>query len=252
MHNLFPEMYEKPENQVTIALGAYWIAVFVIFPVAVQFLLLGLLYRLDSVSWCAILFYLVCALGLLPIVWEHLKYSLRRVGMRKKDFFTTVAIAAGLILVCGFLPMNQAGYLSFPVAQALPITFGSVLISPAALVVHMPLWGTLCMVLLVPVTTCCLFYPLGFASVCANHPKLAYVVVALVAAIPQILGFMLVDNFGDPLASILFSTPVHLISCWSYQRTDNLLAPIAVHTAVNLAICLILAVMGATGQLYVY
>ena len=246
-------MYEKPETSVTIALGAYWIAVFMIFPAILQILLWALSSRLDPVAWCTILFYFFCVAGLVPIVWEHLKYSLLRLEMNKKNFFTTVAIAVGLILVYSFLPMNLGtGYFIFPAAQVLPITFGAVLISPDALVIHAPLWGTLCMVLLVPVTTCCLYYPLGFASVCANHPKLAYLTIILTTAIPQFLGFMFVDNFGSPLLTVLFTAPIHLFSCWSYQKTDNLLAPIAVHTVVNLVASLFWAVLSMAGLVYFY
>ena len=88
-----------------------------------------------------------------------------------------------------------------------------------------------------PVAVSCLFYATAFAPVGCRRPWLAYPVVALLIAFPRICNGMTCWNPTEELVLYLAQLPMHLLACWSYQKTDTVWAPIAVHAAANLIAC---------------
>lgn len=103
-----------------------------------------------------------------------------------------------------------------------------------------PIVGSLVFVLLTPVTTTCLYYAMGFAPVCYKKPWLAYVVVALVLAIPRAINSLLFWSPAQEFAIYLGQLPIHLLACRAYQKSDTVWAPIFCLMTANLIACVFL------------
>lgn len=121
---------------------------------------------------------------------------------------------------------------------SLPIVELDVFAFPRDLVQDVPLWGTLCTVLLTPVTTACLFYATGFAPTANRKPWLAYLVVALVLLFPRACNAFNFDSLSIELILYLAQLPIHWAACWAYQKTDTVWAPIFTLSCANLLYCL--------------
>lgn len=104
-----------------------------------------------------------------------------------------------------------------------------------------PILGSLVFILLTPVTTTCLYYAMGFAPVCYKKPWLAYVVVALVLAIPRVINSILFWGADQEFAIYLGQLPIHLLACRAYQKCDTVWAPIFCLITANLTACVFLA-----------
>lgn len=107
---------------------------------------------------------------------------------------------------------------------SLPIVELDVFAFPRDWVQDVPLWATLCNLLLTPVTTACLFYATGFAPTANRKPWLAYLVVALVLLFPRACNAFNFDSLSIELILYLAQLPIHWAACWAYQKTDTIWA----------------------------
>lgn len=123
---------------------------------------------------------------------------------------------------------------------AMPIGEVDVLMFGLDFIYVSPLMGSLVFILLTPITTTCLYYAMGFAPVCYKKPWLAYVVVALVLAVPRVINSVLFWGMGQELAIYLGQLPIHILACKAYQKCDTVWAPIFCLTAANLLACVFL------------
>lgn len=252
MRKWFPEMYDRPEMRQVIATITYWAFAFVILPVLSRVMIWGMYNRLNVLVWTEIVFCLLSLPGILILCRGYLQDSYLNVTLDKKGFFQTVAIATGLILVWGFLPLLSGYPIELcPALAAMPVSHSSLMIQPAMVVLQNPLFGTLCMVFVAPLLTSCLYYTVGFSPICVHRPVLAYVVGVLVASLPRLAGFLTMTMYDNELPVIIMQIPVHLIACWSYQKADTVWAPIVTHASANLIICICIMVLKATGIVYI-
>lgn len=248
MKKVFQEMYDSPEPRTLIATAFYWILAFAVFPDFVFVAISGLFNQLTYVGWCEISYFLLNFIIVLCMHRHYLANAFWNVRLDLRGFATTVGLAVVLILFYCLLPAAiHPNYITVLLFQALPMTENTVLIDPAWLVVNNPLFGTLTYTLLTPLTVSCLFYNLAFAPVSINHPRLAYPVMLLVCAIPSIFTAVWRDMYGYMLLHYLIRLPIHLIACWTYQKTDTVWAPIATHSIVNLLVCIALLVLRSVG-----
>ena len=105
------------------------------------------------------------------------------------------------------------------------------------------IFGTLCVVILTPITTSCLYYAIGFVPAYNVKPWLGYVVMALVAAFPRVCNAM---NMGIPAVELMLylaQLPVHMIGCWAYKKVDSIWAPIASIAITNLISALLIIIL---------
>jgi len=150
-----------------------------------------------------------------------------------------VAIASvALLLVLDLLSMLAFLTDSVSLAESLvyisPFAELPMWIPAGIMVEFLPFWGTLCLITIVPVTMCCLYYGVVFAPICVDRPWLGYLAIVLLSAVPRVVG---VGSAGLPMEQLvlfLIQLPWHLIACWSYQKSDTIWAPIGVYSAVNL------------------
>jgi hypothetical protein len=97
-----------------------------------------------------------------------------------------------------------------------------------------PLIGTFCMALLTPFAISGMYYATAFAPICVNRPWLAYIMVAVYLLVPRLLYALNWWLLSEEIMLYLVQLPIHLIACWSYQKTDTIWAPICSLAIVNL------------------
>ena len=156
-----------------------------------------------------------------------------------KGFFKTVGTCVTLMITFAFFMfrlfllqgdelMAMAAFGILPLAEVDLFTLSSYVI------IMNPIFGTVCMAVLVPFSISCLYYATSFAPVCCSRPWLAYIVVAVVIAFPRVCNGLTYWLPMEELILYLVQLPMHLLACWSYQKTDTVWAPIAVHALTNL------------------
>lgn len=114
---------------------------------------------------------------------RYLKDAFLLVQIHTKAVFGTAAICAVMIVVLKLgiwiLSVFCQNMLFAEAAFGTLLTTGAdLLYFPTALIGEEPLWGTLCMVMLAPITTSCTPYAPVFAPICIRRPWLAYLVMA--------------------------------------------------------------------------
>jgi len=115
-----------------------------------------------------------------------------------------------------------------------PVAPMAVMETSGFMVMNNPLFGTLCMTLLVPFSVCGMFYATGFAPACCRKPWLGYLCVTIVLLLPALFEIAWRGRSEYLIPEYLIRMPVHLVACWSYQKTDNIWTPIFALSAFNL------------------
>ena len=179
---------------------------------------------------------------------QYLSDSLFEARIDWKRIAEIVAICAIVIVglfvgLVQLLPLVASEELLLVLNNMVPVTEMDLFWTSGSVVATVPLWGTLCMVLIVPFVTVLIYYASFFASICCDRPWVAYLVVIVVTALPRIAN---ATTFWAPEPQmILYFTrlPIHLLSCWTFQKTDNVWTPIALHMVVNLVSSLLFLLM---------
>lgn len=251
MSELFPEMLGQPEKGTVIASVIYWPICYVLIPFVTT--VLNMAFQDSSViSVIEIAYYVINAASMICLFSQYIKDSFLTVQVSGKSFFQTTGIVAGIMvfLALGYIAMGyRSGFMA--ALNLFPITETSVLTSAAFLLLKQPVIGLLCTVLLNPFTVGCLFYATVFAPVSENHPRLAYLVMALVLLIPRIFNIWWLGFVGRELWIYFLQLPFHLLACWSYQKTDSIWAPIISVSAVNLISAGFLLLLQSAGMIRV-
>ena len=152
----------------------------------------------------------------------------------------SVDVAAYFIILWSVAPNLNGQFWTDLLLGLLPIGEVDLLLFGADFIYVSPVVGSLVFVLLTPVTTTCLYYAMSFAPVCYKKPWLAYIVVALVLAIPRVINSILFWSIAQEFAIYLGQLPIHLLVCRAYQKCDTVWAPIFCLMAANLLACLFL------------
>ena len=103
-----------------------------------------------------------------------------------------------------------------------------------------PIFGAITVSAFTPISVCALFYCFGFAPVCYKKPWLAYLCIAVITLIPPVIDILWRDQPELVLSGYLVQLPIHLLMCWSYQKTDNVWTPLVSLAAVNLLASIVL------------
>lgn len=247
-HRMNTRWLDAPEKTHVVSAATYAVLSYLSFPTFLSLLSIGLEPELSTLSWFEIVFHTANFLLIGYIFREYLSESLLNAQINKEQMITTVATAVGLMLgvvICWFLCfLLTGGVYLFELA-----TFGTLPFSGIDLftlgsntVVGNKIFGTLCVVLLTPITTSCLYYAIGFVPAYNVRPWLGYMVMALVAAFPRICNAV---NLGEPATDLvlyLAQMPVNLIGCWAYKKVDSIWAPIASIAIANLIASVLLII----------
>lgn len=243
MYDLFPELTDKPDSQMVGAALSYTLAAFLVLPFFLLIFAMDFYGNEQLLAWIEIGFHAV-GFGICVMVFRsYLSDCFLTVRLSTGAFLkvTIICTLVSIALFSGYISMYDAtgsvfGY--FSTCYALPIAEKNLLTYPLNVILENPVLGILCMTVLTPVTTSCLYYGAGFAPVCYRKPWLAYPVVTALIALPRLANCLTFrwDNTME-LVVLLAQMPLHWIACYAYQKTDSIWAPIVIHAATNLVGC---------------
>lgn len=239
MEKVFPTMLDRPETHTVISGLFYYFFAFVSLPFILLLLMQGSFSNLSVMTGVETAFHVINFVVVVLIFREYLMDSFSVFRSDVRNVLPAVGIAVSLMVIIGFMSNTVAGVLLIPdlsmaAASMLPLPEMELFLLCGDLVRLSPLWGLLCMVVLVPVTASCMYYAISFAPICEQRPWLAYLAVALLIAVPR---FCNGATYWDPhqeLVLYLAQLPLHLIACWSYQKSDTVWAPILTLSCTNL------------------
>lgn len=254
MYKHFPTLTERPEVNNSIAALVYQVVGYYSIPFLLLLLLQGGREGIQQVAAAVELAYHAFNFFVAFFIFrEYLTdtWSDFRYGYRK--LMKTVSLSTGLIVLLAIVLHAMYGFstgtASLIAYGTLPLTEVDLFTLPCDTVLTYPLLGTICMGILAPVAISCLYYGAVFAPICYTRPVLAYLVMALFLAFPR---YCNAATFWDPATEwTLYFTqlPIHMIACWSYQKTDSIWAPVMTLTIVNGFACLLLLGGGFLGML---
>ena len=248
MSKLFPPMYSKPGKSRTFALIPCWLWVFVLVPMFMPFFGLGLWEQYEISVWLEIGYHVVNGVAMLLLMRPYLKEEWFMVTTDVPFYLKHVALTVGLIAGAEALLLGGLywGGLSIPcmhMLENLPVVEMSVSHTPLFVIDLEPVFGTIALSVFAPVSVCILFYCLGFAPVCNKKPWLAYLCMAFLTLIPSVIDILWRGEAEFVLCGYLVRLPVHLLACWSYQKTDNVWTPMVSLAVTNLLASVVLPIL---------
>ena len=247
MKKHFPLMMNGPEKGIGFAAFIYGLGCFF----SVPFLLLLFMHQMmrnsQVMCWVEIGYHLLNFIVVISLYRQYLADSVFEAKLDWKRIAEIVAICAILIVglfiaLLQIYPLVAGVELSIALGSMFPLTEIDLFRASAFVVLNQPLWGTLCMVLIVPFVTVLIYYASGFAAFCSERVWLAYVMVAVVTALPRIANAITFWEPGSQMILYFARLPIHLLSCWAYQKTDSVWTPIALHAVINLTVSAMLLI----------
>lgn len=247
MKNILRPELEAPEKQYVITGAIYSVVCFFSLPFIFMLFSGGLYDNLKAMSWFEIVFHMLNFVVVVSLFREYLSDSLLNLQLNKEQVITFVAITVGLLLGIGLLwhfaflfTGNQL--LSLAAFGTIPLSEMDILTLSGNVIYGAPLFGTICMVVLVPVITGCLYYAIGFAPFFNIRPWLGYLVLCFAVFFPRFCNIFSGWDTATELVLYAAQLPMHLISAWSFRKTNTLWTPIIAQMITNLAGCLLLIV----------
>jgi len=246
MSKLFPSMCSKPEKGQIIALVPCWLWVFVLVPMFMPFLGLGLWEQWEVSVWLEIGYHVFNGLVMAFLMFSYLKEEWFMLTADAIHYLKHALLTVGLILGAELILLGYLWLCGFNVGSMLnylPVAEMTVSHTPLFTVDLQPIFGTLVLSIFSPISICALFYCLGFAPICYNKPRLAYLCVAIITLIPPVIDILWRGEAEFVLSGYLVQLPIHLLACWSYQKTDNVWTPILSLAGANLLFSIALPIL---------
>ena len=248
MDKFFPHMYDSPETGQVVGGITYGVVPFLVLPFTLTLLTIGVKDAAPYV-WLEYLYEIVNFTALFAIFRGYLRDSWLNFSINVKGVLGTCITAAGMILCLYAVYMHAFFDELFPKAStvfagALPMVGIELMMVPGSLLLNGGIPAAVILIVLGPVTTACLFYATAFAPLCVAGKRFwAYVSLAVLLAVPRIITYFTVWGGHKEVSLYLAQLPIHLIACWTYQKTDTIWAPIFTHAIVNLAVCAMLGLL---------
>lgn len=243
-------MLERPETSQIGSTLLYNIFAFWVMPFIMFLLMQGSFENMSVRAGMEIAYHVINFVAAVFLSGRYLADSFFNVKTNLKEFWNIVwksaliifAVAGVSYYAASFLLGEYAGVAAY---GALPLCEMELFVLSDLMREAHPLLGTLCIVLLGPVTASCLYYAAVFSPIAVDRPVLAYFVTAGYLAIPRICNALAFWSPAEELALYLVQLPVHLLACRAYQKADTVWAPIAVLMLVNTTASAILFILGA-------
>lgn len=239
MDKMFPPMYSKPEKIQTISLIPFWAFSFVFIPIYMPYIGFGLWEQWEVSVWLEIVYHVINGVGILFLMWSYLKEEWFMVTIDIRFYLNHVAQTVGLILGTELVLLFTLHFCGVNIAymlECLPAVEMSVSHTPLFVVELQPVFGTIALSVFSPISICGLFYCLGFAPVCYKKTWLAYLCIAVITLIPPVIDILWRGEAALVLSGYLVNLPIHLLACWSYQKTNNVWTPIVTLMITNLLV----------------
>ena len=238
-------MYSKPEKIQIFALIPSWAWVFVLLPMFMPFLGLGLWEQWELSVWLEICYHVANGIAMFLLMLSYLKEDWFMFTTDIRYYLKHIALTVVMILGMELLFLSTLfvrGLSIIDLLEFLPLVEFSVSHTPLFVIQLQPIVGTIVLSLFSPISICVLFYCLGFAPICEKKPWLAYLCIAFITLIPPIIDIIWRGDATFTLGGYLIQLPVHLLACWSYQKTDNVWTPIISLAITNLLFSVILQI----------
>ena len=246
MDKMFPPMYSKPEKIQTISLIPFWAFSFVFIPIYMPYIGFGLWEQWEVSVWLEIVYHVINGVGILFLMWSYLKEEWFMVTTDIRFYLNHVAQTVGLILGTELVLLFTLHFCGVNIAymlESLPSVEMSVSHTPLFVVELQPVFGTIALSVFSPISICGLFYCLGFAPVCYKKTWLAYLCIAVITLIPPVIDILWRGEAALVLSGYLVNLPIHLLACWSYQKTNNVWTPIATLMITNLLVAIFFPIL---------
>lgn len=237
MKELFPSMTSKPEKFNLFARILCWICVFIAIPRFLPFMGFGIWDEVELSSWLEIGYHVASGLIMLWVIGSYLKDEWYMVTTHFRYYLKHVALTVALMVAAELWLLSALYLCGFKIEslqEGLPVVEMSVSHTPLLLVLTEPIFGTIALSVFTPISVCALFYCFGFAPVCYKKTWLAYLCVVLITLIPPIIDILWRGGASFVLSCYLAGLPIHLLACWSYQKTDNVWTPLLSLALMNL------------------
>lgn len=245
MSKLFPPMYDTPETSQSIAGLSCGLFSFFLLPFTLTLFFfaqnpyqvyMGLEYLYQGINF-----------GLMFFVFRsYLRDSWLNVSIAPKQILG-VSLGAAAAIFGIYAIYVGAGYFGLiPQANvivlgAMPMTGFELMMLPGDLVLLGGIPATVFLTVLGPVITVCMFYATVFAPLCGSGKRFgAYAALAILLAVPRIITSFAVWGGWKELPLYLTQLPIHLLACWTYQKTDTVWTPIFTLAIANLFSCILL------------
>lgn len=243
-------MLERPEaNQVLGGLSyngfAFWCMPFIML-----LLMQGSMESLSISAGMEIAYHIINFVAVLFLFGRYLLEFFGNARIYLREIWTVVWKSALLIFAVSGVTYYAALFFlderaSIGAYGALPLCEMDLFVLSGMMQEAHPVLGTICAVLLGPVTVSCLYYATVFAPLAINRPVLAYIVMVVYLAIPRACNVLSLWPLEEELILYLVQLPVHLLACRAYQKADTVWAPIALLMLVNAIASAILFVLQA-------
>lgn len=246
MDKMFPPMYSKPEKIQTISLIPFWAFSFVFIPIYMPYIGFGLWEQWEVSVWLEIVYHVINGVGILFLMWSYLKEEWFMVTTDIRFYLNHVAQTVGLILGTELVLLFTLHFCGVNIAymlECLPAVEMSVSHTPLFVVELQPVFGTIALSVFSPISICGLFYCLGFAPVCYKKTWLAYLCIAVITLIPPVIDILWRGEAALVLSGYLVNLPIHLLACWSYQKTNNVWTPIVTLMITNLLVAVFFPIL---------
>lgn len=252
MSKLFPPMYDTPETSQSIAGLSCGLFSFFLLPFTLTLFFfdwnphqvyMGLEYLYQGINF-GLMFY---------VFRTYLRDSWLNVSIAPRNILG-VSLGAAAVIFGIYAFYVGAGYFGLiPQANvivlgAMPMTGFELMMLPGDLVILGGIPAMVFLTVLGPVITACMFYASAFAPLCGSGKRFgAYAALAILLAVPRIITSFAVWGGWKELPLYLTQLPIHLIACWTYQKTDTIWTPIFTLAIANLCSCILLFVLQLVG-----
>ena len=235
-----PTLLDCPDKT-TIAAGIFYalLSLFVI-PYYLRLMMLMDEWEPIALSRYEFAYHLVNFIAVVLLFREFLWDAFVMFRFRAKEILAEIKFAAiGIVVVAGALyvlagVLEDIEWLSLAAWCALPMSETEWLFFSGDLVYYNPLGGSICAIVLAPVTISCLYYCVGFVPAFNRKPWLGYVTVAAVISCVHIRNALSVSTPATELVAFAAQLPIHLLACRGLQKADNIFAPILTLSLANL------------------
>ena len=214
-----------------------WVVIFLVIPAWLPLIGAGLWENKTALAWIEVAFLALISIVMLLVMKEHLSDAFLGLQIDCKKILKTSAIALVLMAAWYVISAEVLELLNIDImllVDVYPIAPTNILMLPGSVVDSSPVFGLLCMTLLVPFGVCGMFYASAFAPVCIRNTWAGYLVMAGVALVAAFIDGFWYWGYSLALITFMLRLPMHLFACWSYQKTDNVWAPIFALAGFNL------------------
>ena len=246
MNKIFPPMLSKPENRLIVALIPFSLWIFILFPMFMPILGFGLWEQWAISVWLEIGYHVFNGVAMLLIICSYLKEDWFMVSTDLSFYLKHVVLTVGLTLGAELILLGTLFICGFNISymlECLPVVEMFVSHTPLLLIDLEPVFGTIALSVFAPISICALFYCLVFAPVCCKKTWLAYLCVAVITLVPPIVNILWRGEAILVLSGYIVHLPIHLLACWSYQKTNNVWTPLISLMITNLLMSVALPIL---------